>query len=103
MEKKLKWASGFTAKFLTLSGVILWSYRLQKQPSICLLVVVFFYNNIEKIRAELALFSVEKGRALHLTLFVLSVLLETTTTSQSARDNFDSNCESFFRSAPTLD
>ena len=34
-----------------------------------------FYNNMENVRAELALFSVEKVRALHLTSFLLSVLL----------------------------
>ena len=36
-----------------------------------------FYNNKEKLRAELVLFSVEKARALHLTSFLLSVLLQT--------------------------
>ena len=36
---------------------------------------IFFYNNKEKLRAELVLFSVEKARALHLTSFLLSVLL----------------------------
>ena len=41
-----------------------------KLPSIC------FYNNMEKVRAELAIFVlVEKARALHLTSFLLSVLL----------------------------
>ena len=34
-----------------------------------------FYNNMEKVRAELAIFFVEKARALHLTSFSLSVLL----------------------------
>ena len=34
-----------------------------------------YYNNKEKLRAELVLFSVEKARALHLTSFLLSVLL----------------------------
>ena len=34
-----------------------------------------FYNNMEKVRAELAFFFVEKARALHLTSFLLSVLL----------------------------
>ena len=33
-----------------------------------------FYNNKDKLRAELVLFSVEKARALHLTSFLLSVL-----------------------------
>ena len=37
-----------------------------KLPSI----FFFFYNNMEKVRAELALFSVEKSRALHLTSFL---------------------------------
>ena len=54
---------------------------------------MFFYNNKEKLRAELALFSVEKARALHLTSFLLSVLLWTIATSQSARGNFDSYCK----------
>ena len=36
----------------------------RKLPSIC-----FLYNNMEKVRAELALLSVEKARALHLTSF----------------------------------
>ena len=36
---------------------------------------IFFYNNMEKVRAELAIFFVEKARALHLTSFLLSVLL----------------------------
>ena len=34
-----------------------------------------FYNNKDKLRAELALLSDEKARALHLTSFLLSVLL----------------------------
>ena len=42
----------------------------RKLPSI-----FFFYNNMEKVRADLALFSVEKARALHLRSFLLSVLL----------------------------
>ena len=41
----------------------------RKLPSIC------FYNNNDKLRAELVLSSVEKARALHLTSFLLSVLL----------------------------
>ena len=40
----------------------------RKLPSIC------FYNNKEKLRAELALFSVEKARSFHLTSFSLSLL-----------------------------
>ena len=35
----------------------------------------FTANNKEKLRAELVLFSVEKACALHLTSFLLSVLL----------------------------
>ena len=38
-------------------------------------VVAFFCENMEKVRVELALFSFEKARALHLTSFLLSVLL----------------------------
>ena len=34
-----------------------------------------FYNNKEKVQAELAIFFVEKVRALHLASFLLSVLL----------------------------
>ena len=48
---------------------------------------------MEKVRAELALFSVEKTRALHLTSFLLSVLLLKIATNQSARGNFDNYCE----------
>ena len=36
---------------------------------------VVFYNNMEKVQAELALFSMVKKHALHLTPFLLSVLL----------------------------
>ena len=39
------------------------------------LLLIFFYNNKDKLRAELALLSDEKARALHLTSFLLSVLL----------------------------
>ena len=60
----------------------------RKLPSI-----FFFYNNMEKVRAELAIFFVEKARALHLTSFLLSVLLQTIATSQSARGNLDSYCK----------
>ena len=45
---------------------------------------------MEKVRAELAIFFVEKARALHLTSFLLSVLLYTIATSQSACGNLDS-------------
>ena len=48
---------------------------------------------MEKVRAELAIFFVEKARALHLTSFLLSVLLQTIATSQSARGNLDSYCK----------
>ena len=34
----------------------------------------FFYNNMEKVQAELALFFVEKVRTLQLTSLLLSVL-----------------------------
>ena len=45
---------------------------------------------------ELALSSVEKARALHLTSFLLSVLrLLTIAMSQSAHRNFDSYCKRF--------
>ena len=36
---------------------------------------IFFYNNKDKLRAEIVLFFVEKARVLHLTSFLLSVLL----------------------------
>ena len=42
---------------------------------------------------ELALFSVEKACALHLTSFLLTVLLQKIAMSQSARENFDSYCK----------
>ena len=38
-------------------------------------VVVFFTITWQKVRAELAIFFVEKARALHRTSFLLSVLL----------------------------
>ena len=53
---------------------------------------ILFYNNMEKVRADLTIFFVEKARALHLTSFLLSVLLQTIATSQSARENLDSYC-----------
>ena len=71
---ELKWnhepqASGFTAKFWTFYGVILWSIRVQTIENYHRFV---FYNNMEKLRAELAFLFVEKARALHLTsLFCL--------------------------------
>ena len=52
-----------------------------------------FYNNVEKVRPELALFSVEKVRALHMTSFLLSVLLQAIARSQSAHRNFDIYCK----------
>ena len=40
------------------------------------MLIIYFYNNMEKVRAELAIFSLRKrARALHLTSFLLSVLL----------------------------
>ena len=48
---------------------------------------------MEKVLAELAIFFVEKVRALHLTSFLLSPLLQTIATSQSARGNLDSYCK----------
>ena len=59
----------------------------RKLPSFC------FYNNMEIVRAKLASFSIEKGRALHLTSFLLSVLFYAIATSQSERGNFDSYCK----------
>ena len=41
----------------------------------CQVLDILFYNNMEKVRAELTIFFVEKARALHLTSFLLSVLL----------------------------
>ena len=46
----------------------------RKQPS-NFFFFFFFCKNMEKLRAELALISVEEARALHLTSFLLSVLL----------------------------
>ena len=51
---------------------ILWSLRVQTIEK-CRRYV--FDKSMEKVRAELALFSVDKARVLHLTSFVLSVLL----------------------------
>ena len=51
---------------------------------------------MEKVRAELTLFSVEKARTLHLTSFLLSVLFLTIATSQSACGNFDSYWKTHF-------
>ena len=45
-------------------------------------VDLFFNNKMEKVRGELALFSVEKSCVLHLT-------------SQSAGGNFDSYCKKY--------
>ena len=39
---------------------------------------------MENVRAKLALFSIEKAPALHLTSFLFSLLLQTIATSQSA-------------------
>ena len=60
-------------------------------------ICFYFYNNMEKVRAGLALFSVEKVRVLHLTSFLLSVRLQTMATNQSARGNFDSCCKNINR------
>ena len=64
--------SGFTAKFGTFYGVILWSIRVdhRKLPSI----FFFFLQKHGKVRAELAV-TFAKARALHLTSFLLSLLL----------------------------
>ena len=51
---------GFTAKLRTSYGVILWSIRVKTIENFRRFV---FYNNVEKVRAELALFSVKKARA----------------------------------------
>ena len=72
---KLKWnhepqASGLTAKLSTFYYVISWSIRVQTIEN-CRQFV--FYNNVEKVRAGFALFSVEKAHALHLTSFLSSV------------------------------
>ena len=63
-------ASCFTAKISTFYGGILWSIRVYTTEN-CRRFV--FYNNMEKVRAELALFSVENARVLHLTSLLLSV------------------------------
>ena len=55
--------SGSTAKWSTFFGVILWSKEYRPEKTF----VDLFYNNMEKVQAELLLFSVEKTRALHLT------------------------------------
>ena len=48
----------------------------------------------ENVRTELTLLFFECARnTLHLTSFLLSVLLGTIATSQSARKNFDSYCK----------
>ena len=54
---------------------------------------------MEKVRAELAIFFVEKVRALHLASFLLSVLLKTIATNQSAHGNLDSYCKKICRSS----
>ena len=43
----------------------------RKLPS----MLFFFYNDMEKVWVELALFPIEKAHGLHLTSFILSVLL----------------------------
>ena len=44
----------------------------------------------------MAPFSIQKASALHLTSFLLSVLLQTIITSQSVCSNFDSYCKNHF-------
>ena len=51
-----------------------------------------FYDNMEKVRTGLALFYFEKARALHLTSFLLSVII-TIALSDSASGNFESYCK----------
>ena len=62
----------------------------RKLPMIC------FYNNMGKGCMELALCSIEKACVLHLTSFLLSVLLQTIATRQSLCKNFDSYCKNGF-------
>ena len=57
----------------------------RKLTSICFFTVTWI--------AELALFYVEKARALHLILFFLPVLLQTIAKGQSARGNVDTYCK----------
>ena len=45
--------------------------------------LLVFYNNVGKVRAELALFSIKKVFSLHLASFILSILLLMIVTSQS--------------------
>ena len=52
------------------------------------------YNNKDKLRVDLAL--IEKARALHLTSFLLSVLLLTIKISQWARENFAVIVKNYF-------
>ena len=66
-------ASGFTAKFWTFYGVIIWSKG--------------------KVRMELALVSVKKAHVLYLTSFLLSLLLWVMAYGQSANGNLDSYCK----------
>ena len=62
----------------------------RKRASICFF---FYYDNMEKVRAELTLFSVEKERSLHMTSFLMSVPLLMIAKSQLSRGNFDSYCK----------
>ena len=48
-----------------------------------------FYNNMEKVQAEVTIFVVENARV----KFLLSVLLQTIATSKSARVNFYRYCK----------
>ena len=55
---------------------ILWCYfMVTKSTDHRKLPSIFFYNYNEKEQEELALFSVEKVNTIHLTSFLLSVLL----------------------------
>ena len=49
-------------------GIILWSMAVN-------FLYIITWKKLGKVLAELVLFSVEKVRALHLTSFLLSVLL----------------------------
>ena len=72
-------------------------YGLQKYIPYKTVIDFLFYINMAKLRAELVLFSVDKARALHMTSFQLSVLLQTMATSQSLAGIFTLNVKhSFF-------
>ena len=48
---------------------------------------------MKNLLAELTLFSIEKVRALHLTSFLVLLLLWTMVMSQAAQVNFDTYCK----------